>query len=138
MSIVRFNPWREFDDLFSRANALSEPGRTPSQWRPVVDISETEHDYRINLEIPAVAREDVEVSLNDGVLRVSGTRNIERDEAEKTLRLERSQGSFSRSFRLPENVDEESISATVKEGVLYLVITKRVKDTPRRIEVAAA
>lgn len=137
MSIVRFNPWREFDDLFSRANALSEPGRT-SQWRPVADISETELDYRINLEIPAVAREDVEVSLNDGVLLVSGTRNIERDEAEKTLRIERSQGSFSRSFRLPENVDEESINATVKEGVLYLVIAKKIKDTPRRIEVAAA
>jgi HSP20 family protein len=138
MSIVRFNPWREFDDLFTRAHALSDQDHTGARWRPVADISETELDYRINLEIPAVRAKDVDVSLNDGVLRVSGTRNIERAETEKTLRVERSQGTFSRSFRLPENVDEENISAAAKEGVLYLVITKKVKDTPRRIEVAAA
>lgn len=137
MSIVRLNPWREFDDLFTQIG-VGLDRRSHSAWTPVADISETDDDYRIDLEIPAVAAEDIDIALQKGVLTVSGQRSVEDSAATRHLRKERIQGRFSRSFHLPENVDEESISAATKNGVLSLVITKKAKDTPRRIEVAAA
>ena len=137
MSIVRLNPWREFDDLFTHVSA-ARVGRSDATWTPVADILETADDYQIVLDIPAVAAEAIDIALDDGVLTVSGERSVEDSEAARHLRKERSQGRFSRSFHLPENVDEDSITAAAKNGVLSLVITKKVKDAPRRIEIAAA
>lgn len=137
MSIVRLNPWREFDDLFTQVSAGGVQ-RSPAAWRPVADISETADDYRIELDIPAVAVADIDIALHNSVLTISGERSAEDSKATRHLRKERGQGRFSRSFHLPENVDEESISAASKNGVLSLVITKKAKDTPRRIEIAAA
>jgi HSP20 family protein len=137
MSIVRLNPWREFDDLFTHVSA-ARVGRSDATWTPVADILETADDYHIELDIPAVAAEAIDIALDDGVLTVSGERSVEDSEAARHLRKERSQGRFSRSFHLPENVDEDSITAAAKNGVLSLVITKKVKDAPRRIEIAAA
>jgi HSP20 family protein len=73
--------------------------------------------------------------VKDGVLTVTGERNFEKETDGKRHRVERQYGRFSRSFRLPENVDEEHISASSKEGVLYLVVSKREKEKPRTIEV---
>ena len=137
MSIVRLNPWREFDDLFTHVSA-ARLQRSDAAWTPVADILETADDYHIELDIPAVAAEAIDIALDDGVLTVSGERSVEDSEAARHLRKERSQGRFSRSFHLPENVDEDSITAAAKNGVLSLVITKKVKDAPRRIEIAAA
>ena len=135
MSIVRWNPWREFDDLFATMAAL--PSETPcrSAWTPAVDISETDGEYRIDVEIPAVAREHINVSVKDGVLTVAGERNVEKEADGRTHRVERQVGRFRRSFRLPENVDEEGIGATAKDGVLYLVVAKKEKEQPRSIDV---
>ncbi len=135
-NIAHWNPWREFDDLFTR---LSAPGEAlaRSEWLPPVDISETEGAYHIDLEIPSVAPEQVEVSVKDGVLTVSGERVGESEAHEgKRHRVERRWGRFSRSFRLPENVDEDAIEARSRDGVLYLTIAKKEKAQPRRIEVA--
>ena len=77
MSIVRWNPWREFDDFFPRLSAPSESLST-SEWLPAVDISETDTAYHIDVEIPAIAREDVNVAVKDGVLTVTGERNVEK------------------------------------------------------------
>tara|TARA_B100000676_G_scaffold299734_1_gene344465 strand:+ start:217 stop:639 length:423 start_codon:yes stop_codon:yes gene_type:complete len=134
MSIVRWNPWCEFDDFFPRLSAPSESLST-SEWLPAVDISETDTAYHIDVEIPAIGREDVNVALKDGVLTVTGERNVEKKPDGKRHRVERQWGKFSRSFRLPENVDEGSISAKSKDGVLYLVVNKKEKEQPRQIEV---
>lgn len=136
MSIVQWNPWREFDDLFTRVAGPPGEALAGSEWLPPVDITETEKDYRIDVEIPAVAAEDVEVTVKDGVLTVSGERKSESESEEgKRHRVERRWGKFSRSFRLPENVDEGAIEARSKDGVLYLSVAKKEKAQPRRIAV---
>ena len=134
MSIVRWNPWREFDDFFPRLSAPSE-GLASSEWLPAVDISETDAAYHIDMEIPAIARDDVNVAVKDGVLTVTGERKVEKETDGKQHRVERQYGKFSRSFRLPENVDESSITAKSKDGVLYVVVNKKEKEQPRQIEV---
>ena len=136
MSIVHWNPWREFDDLFTRIAAPPGEALARSEWLPAVDITETDKAFRIDVEIPAVPPEDVEVSVKDGVLTVAGERRSESESGDgKRHRVERRWGKFSRSFRLPENVDENGIEARVKDGVLYLTVAKKAKDQPRRIEV---
>jgi len=135
MSIVRWNPWREFDDIFTNMGVLPSENLSRSEWLPAVDISETDTEYRIDMEIPAVARDDINVSVKDGVLTVTGERKVEKDTNGKTHRVERQYGRFSRSFRLPQDVDEEHIAATSKDGVLYLVVTKKEKEKPRQISV---
>lgn len=140
MSIVQWhpqwNPWREFDDLFTRVAGVPGEALARSEWLPPVDISENERAYRIDVEIPAVAADNVDVSVKDGVLTVSGERKGESESSEgKRHRVERRWGRFSRSFRLPENVDEQSIEAHAKDGVLYLTIAKKEKAQARRIEV---
>ena len=137
MSIVRWNPWREFDDLFTSTNMGTLPSEnlSRSEWLPAVDISETDDEYKIDVEIPAIARDDINVSVKDGVLTVTGERKVEKDTDGKTHRVERQYGRFSRSFRLPENVDEEGIGASSKDGVLYLVVAKKEKEGPRSIDV---
>ena len=135
MNLVNWSPFREFDDLFSRIPAVPGENLARSEWVPPVDIAETEGAYRIEIEIPAVARDDVSVSVKDGVLSVSGERKFERETEGKRHRVERRYGKFTRSFRLPENVDEEHIAAKSKDGVLSLVINKREVEGPRMIEV---
>jgi HSP20 family protein len=139
MSIVHWNPWREFDDLFTRVAGVPGESLARSEWLPAVDITETDEEYRIDVEIPAVAVADVDVSVKDGVLTVAGERNAETVSGEgRRHRVERRSGRFSRSFRLPENVDAETIRANARDGVLYLVIAKQEQPGPRRIEVRTA
>ena len=135
MSIVQWNPWREFDDLFTRVAGTPGEALARSEWLPPVDITETDKDFRIDVELPAVAAKDVEVSVKDGVLTVSGERKAPAEGGGKRHRLERRWGRFSRSFRLPENVDEEHIDAQSRDGVLYLVLAKKEKARPRTIQV---
>ena len=135
MNIVRFDPWREFDGFFSRP--VSGSGQ-PANWVPAVDISENDSEYLIELELPAVTSEDVSVSVEKGVLNVSGERAARAGDTDKPVRRERRYGKFSRAFRLPENVNEEQIQATFRDGVLTVVLTKSVQEEPRRIQINAA
>ena len=129
MSIVRLNPWFEVNR-----------GTAANNWTPPADVWETPSAYRIDLEIPAVRAEDVDVSVDDGVLIITGKRDrIALTEAEdQAHRLERRHGTFARRFRLPENADADGISAHIAEGVLALTVAKRAEARPRRIEVNAA
>lgn len=127
MNIVRFNPWRELDRVES------------NRFTPAVDVWELPDAFRIDMDIPAVDPSAVDVSVEEGVLIISGERNRpERGEQHTGHRVERRYGSFSRRFRLPDNVDEENIVARVVSGVLEVTITKRAELAPRRIEVVAA
>ncbi len=131
MSLVRYSP---FDDLFRTFASTGEPlGR--DEWVPPVDIVETERAYEISLEVPAVPKEAINVSLKDGVLTVSGERSREKAEGERLHRVERVYGKFARSFRLPDNIDEEGITARSENGVLHLTVSKHERAKPRQIEV---
>lgn len=145
MTLVTWSPFREFEDLFSRYNRLSQARPTASagnetgelaDWRPAADISETESDYVIKADLPAVKKEDVEVTVNDGIITIKGERRLEKSaDDEKQHRVETFYGSFSRSFTLPADVDETGIRAESKDGVLRLRLPKTVIEQPKAIEI---
>jgi HSP20 family protein len=107
-----------------------------ADWVPSVDVSETDGEYQIKAEIPDVKKEDVKVTLEDGVLTIQGERKQEKeDNGKKYHRVERTYGSFVRSFTLPDLVDVEKVTAEFKDGVLNLQLPKSEKAKPKAIEV---
>jgi HSP20 family protein len=143
MEITKWNPFREFEDMFDRyARAINWPRRESQEivatgdWSPRVDIVETENEFTIKAEIPDVKKEDVKVTVDNGVLTIRGERKQEKEEKNKKLhRIERYYGSFTRSFTLPDNVDETKIGASFKDGMLNLQIPKTEASKPKAIEV---
>jgi len=112
---------------------------TVADWMPTVDISETEGEYLIKAELPEVRKEDVKVTVENGVLTLQGERRQEKDEKGKRFhRVERSYGSFVRSFSLPESVDDGAVKAEYKDGVLNLHLPKSEKVKPKAIDVKVA
>jgi HSP20 family protein len=110
-----------------------------ADWTPSVDISETESEYQIKAEIPDVKKEDVKVTVEDGVLTIQGERKQEKEEKGKKFhRIERSYGSFVRTFSLPDVIEEEKVKAEFKDGVLNLHLPKSEKAKPKAIEVKVA
>lgn len=130
MNITRWEPFREVEDMFRQyspffARALRRVEGEDTQWRPLADISETDKEYLIKAELPEVKKEDVKVTLDDGVLTITGERRHEKEhKAENEIRVESFYGTFSRSFSLPENIDAKSIQAESKDGVLRVRIPK--------------
>jgi HSP20 family protein len=109
---------------------------TTGDWSPRVDISETDNEFVIKAEIPEVKKEDVKVSVDNGVLTVRGERKQEKEEKGKKFhRVERYYGSFVRSFTLPDNVDGTKIKASFKDGMLNVQIPKTAEAKPKPIEV---
>ena len=146
MTLVRWDPFRELEDMSDRLNRMiSRPAlhRTSGKetmvvadWVPSVDVSETEGEYQIKAEIPDVKKENVKVTLEDGVLTIQGERKQEKEEkGKKYHRVECSYGSFVRSFTLPDLVDEAKVKAEFKNGVLNLQLPKSEKAKPKAIEV---
>jgi len=148
MTLVRWDPFRELEDMSERLNrvfsrpSLRNSGKenlTVADWMPTVDISETEGEYLIKAELPEVRKEDVKVTVENGVLTLQGERRQEKEEKGKRFhRVERSYGSFVRSFTLPESVDESSVKAEYKDGVLNLHLPKPEKVKPKAIDVKVA
>jgi HSP20 family protein len=104
---------------------------------PAVDVREEDDRFVLSADIPGVERKDVEVTMEDGVLTIKGERHAETEEKREGFhRRERVHGTFLRQFTLPDTVDADSISATVKEGVLHIEIPKQAKPEPRKITVA--
>ena len=111
-ALAKWNPFRELEEMQNRLSSLF--GRTPlrglteepitlSEWTPLVDITEDEKEYLIKAELPEVKKEDVKVTVENGVLTMTGERKFEKEEKNKKYhRVERSYGSFMRSFSLPE------------------------------------
>jgi HSP20 family protein len=105
-------------------------------WAPRVDIAETDKAFVIKAEIPEVNKEDVKVTVYNGVLTIRGERKQEKEESGKKYhRVERHYGSFTRNFTLPDNVDETQIKALFKDGMLNLQIQKTEEAKPKAIEV---
>ena len=133
-----WNPIHEMDELFHNrlASVLGGEGLHSVAWSPVVDIEETEQNYLIRVELPGLDKDKVKVVVENGVLTLSGERDLERKVEGKTFhRVERSHGTFSRSFTLPEDVDSESVVANFKDGLLEIHVAKHEKVLPKSIEV---
>ena len=133
-----WNPIHEMDELFHNrlASVLDGEGLQSAAWSPVVDIEESAEAYTIRAELPGLSKEKVKVTVENGVLTLSGERDLERRMETKTFhRVERSHGTFTRSFTLPEDVDAESVAANFKDGLLEIQIAKREEALPKSIEV---
>jgi len=147
-AITRWDPVRELDDfqnrlatLFGRATVpatsdASSEWLTRAEWAPLVDIVEDEKEYLIKAELPEVEKGDVKVTLERGVLTLSGERKSEKEEkGKKYHRMERSYGTFVRSFSLPDDADPNHVSAEFKSGVLHVRVQKAETAKPRQIDV---
>ena len=139
MTVVRYEPWallnrlhREFDQTFDSVTR-------DATWSPAVDIHEEAQRFVVRADLPGVKPADIEITADKGVLSLRGTRNLEqRSDDGHYSRVERVNGKFVRTFKLPENVQTDAITASFKDGVLELTIPKVAKPEPRKIEVQAA
>ena len=150
MDMMRWDPLREMQETSERLNRLlrrpegsqrpresgAREALTVADWSPNVDISETEAEYLIRVELPGVKKEDVKITVQEGVLLIQGVRHQEHDEpGRRHHRVECSYGSFVRSFTLPDYIDGAKISAEYRDGLLYLHLSKTEQARPKSIEV---
>ena len=145
-TLTRWNPLRELEDFQSRILSAFHPAATRSgngqesltgaEWMPLVDIAEDDKEYLITAELPEVKKEDVKVTVENGVLTVTGERKFEKEEKNKTYhRVERSYGSFARTFALPDDGDAAKVNAEFKDGMLKVHVAKSEAARPKQIEV---
>ena len=141
-----WDPLREMEEMQNRMAALlgrrlplangGEEEITLTEWSPAVDISEDDKEYTIKAELPGLSKEDVHVRVERGVLSISGERKSEKEEKNKKYhRIERSYGSFTRSFTLPEGASGDKVMADFKDGILYVHLPKDEKAKQKSIEV---
>lgn len=144
LSLARWEPFREMEEMMRQFSPLfgrslsEEHGGAGVAWRPVANISETDKEYIVKAELPEVKKEDIDISVEDGILTLRGERKYEKEEGDgNDLRIESFYGTFSRSFSLPENVDASKIAAESKDGVLRIRIpkTQESKSKPLSIKV---
>lgn len=122
---------RLFEDTFGRPNNVNA-------WSPAVDVRESDKELRLEVEIPGMNPEDVEITAENGVLTIRGEKRGERKEGDEQSRyhlVERSYGSFMRSFQLPQGLDESKIEADYNQGILSVHIPKTALPQPRRIQI---
>jgi HSP20 family protein len=149
--LIRWNPFREMDRMdrtfdrmmhrafagFSRMPSVGEGGAA-LEWAPSADISETDKEYLIRAELPAVKKEDVKVTVDAGMITIEGERKQQKEQkGERYHQIESFYGSFSRSFALPEDVNVDAIKCEDKDGVLTVHLPKSEtrKSQPKQINV---
>ena len=145
MKMTRYDPWRSMDDWRQEMDRVFHPllqrdddtsRVVGGDWVPAVDIKDEDNRYVIRADIPGVKPEDIEVTMDNGVLTIRGERRFEEtEEKENFKRIERSHGIFYRRFSLPDDTDAEAIEATGKDGVLEVTIPKTAERHSKRIEV---
>ena len=119
--------------------ALRFPGEGRNGWLPAVDVRERDDAYQVEVELPAMSPEDVSITFREGVLTITGERKgADAAQNETVHRTERRFGKFTRSFRLPQDADEDAIDAKADRGVITVTVAKREQAKPRQIEVRAA
>jgi HSP20 family protein len=143
-AVMKFDPFRELTNIQNRINQLfreafptfGDEALTPSAWTPAADIFESPQAIELTVELPGVNKDDVHVSVTNNQLTISGERKLPyADKRENYHRVERSYGSFTRSFTVPANVDVNNISANYKDGILCLILPKKPEAQPRQIKV---
>ncbi len=126
--------YRLFETLFNQDQGEDIATRT---WTPPVDVRETEEAFTVTAELPGLSREDIQITLENNILRLTGERKFERDEKQENYhRIERSYGAFTRSFALPSQVDAERVQANFKDGVLTITVPKADAARPRKIDIS--
>ena len=148
-TLTRWEPFREMEDLqnrlstfFTRAPMRRGNGKesiTLPEWTPLADITEDDREYVIKAELPELRKEDVKVTVENGVLTISGERKFEKEEKKKKYhRVERGYGSFVRTFALPEDADAGKVKAEFKHGILEVHLPKNEGAKSKQIEVYVA
>jgi len=132
--VTRFNPQRLFEPFFGRFNFLDDQ-LTSGTWAPPVDVAEDQNHILVKVEVPGMEEKDLRVNFEDGLLTVSGERQFERKDDRNYHRIERSYGSFVRTFSLPRTVDATAITADYKNGVLEIAIPKKEEAKPKQIQI---
>ena len=128
--------FRLFDTFFNQDLAGNEDVSNRA-WMPPVDIQETEEGYRLTAELPGLTKDDINITLENNVLRLSGERKFEKDAKKESYhRIERAYGAFQRSFSLPHQVNSEKVEAAFKDGVLTVSVPKAEQARPRKIAIA--
>jgi HSP20 family protein len=153
MNLIRYEPttfpfFREMEAMSERLNRYlgvtprgngGKESLTVTDWAPAVDIQETETEFLVKVELPEVKREDVKVTVENGVLAIQGERRQEKEEKGKKFhRIERSYGTFLRTFVVPPNAEENKVAADFKDGILRVHLPKAEKPRPKAIEVKVA
>jgi len=149
MAIVRWDPFRELSDLQDRVGRLfgeyygrrgEDDVMRRGTWVPSVDIYDSgKHELVIKAELPDMRREDIDISVENSTLTISGEKKMETGiEEDQFHRVERAYGHFSRSFSLPATIDTEKVTAEYKNGVLTLRLPTREEARPRQIQVQVA
>jgi HSP20 family protein len=144
--LTMWNPFRELDEVQNRLGSLfggrlarfgnGDGGLKLADWSPQVDITEDEKEYLIKADLPEMKKDEIKVNVENGVLSVSGERKTEKEEKNKKFhRIERSYGTFLRSFTLPDDADGTKVAAEFKEGVLRVHLPKNPVAKPKAIEV---
>ncbi|MCE9520756.1 MAG: Hsp20/alpha crystallin family protein [Verrucomicrobia bacterium] len=145
-TLTRWNPLRELEEFQNRILGAFKPASadrgngkeslTAAEWMPLVDIAEDDKEYVITAELPEVKKDDVRVTVENGVLIISGERKFEKEEKNKKYhRVERSYGSFARTFALPDDGDAAKVNAEFKDGLLKVRVAKSEAARPKQIEV---
>ncbi|HKL16294.1 MAG TPA: Hsp20/alpha crystallin family protein [Balneolaceae bacterium] len=141
MTLIKYNRpgrnlvGRQFSDIMDEFfnEAVATRG---SSFKPDINISETDKKLSIDVEIPGMKKEDINIGIENGALTISGERkNRNEEEGRKFHRVETHYGTFERSFQLPDNVDEESIEATYTDGILQIDINKKEEKVKKQIEI---
>jgi len=148
MTIVRYSPYSEspvfrggmssFMDRFMQDYFRPSEGEdfAGSTFAPAVDIKETPKEYLVTAEVPGIDKKDIHIEIADNLLTLKGERKFEKEQKEESYhRVERSYGSFTRSFSLPTKVKADAIEASFKDGVLTVKIPKAEEMVPRKIEI---
>jgi len=149
-ALTRWDPFKEMDDMQKRLNSMfglssgrvangSKEDMAVAQWLPLVDITEDDKEYLIKAELPEVKKEQVKVTVENGVLTISGERRFEKEEKDKKYHcIERAYGSFTRSFSVPDDADDAKVSAVFKDGILTVHLATSEKARPKSVEVKVA
>ena len=148
--ITRFDPFREFSTIQDRMNRLfrdsygnesygnqgREEALSNTAFAPPVDVYEDEHNVTLKIEVPGIDEKDIDVRIENNTLTVHGERKFETEEKEENYRrVERQYGSFTRTFTLPQTVDQESVQADYDKGVLKIKLAKKQEAKPKQIKV---
>lgn len=147
-TLTPWDPIRDLEELQNRLAAafgrapVHQPPRsgdeamTAADWSPLVDISEDDHAFLIELDLPQIPKDAIRITAENGVLTIAGERKLEKDGAGRRYhRVERPHGRFTRRFALPDNVDPTKVTASYQDGVLQVTLGKAEQAKPKQIEI---
>lgn len=151
MSLIKWNPakellnmerefgrlFKDFEGRFGFGKGDSDDNYNNAVWSPLTDIYETENEFKLQLDLPGVKKDDLKISYSDGELKISGERKYEKEDKDtKYHRIERAFGKYYRSFTLPKSADADKIKAEFNDGQLKVAIPKREEAKPKEIAIS--